>query len=107
MDKVLRYFEVKPLEGDPKFGPRECFIMHSFIDADFGPVHIKTTAEVTGFLICQRVVESSGMSEEDLFLSRVGELNYFCSLLPMFNPKNKQDYGLSQTQPEPSLPPEF
>lgn len=107
MDKVLRYFEVKALESDAKKGPRECFIMHSILEGEFGPIHIKTTAEVPGFLIAQRVVESSGTTEEDLYLSRVGELSYYCTLLPMFNPKNKLDYGLSQTQPEPSLPQDF
>lgn len=99
MDKVFRYFETKSLENDPAKGPFECFIMHSLIEAEFGRIIINTVAEIPGYLIVQRVVESSGTPEDDFFLARVQELQYFTSLLPMFNPKNKLDYGLSQKEP--------
>lgn len=107
MDKVTRYFETKLLENDPQKGPRECFIMHSWIEAEFGRIVINTIAEIPGLLIVQRVLETSGTYEEDIFMARVGELQYFTSLLPMFNPKNIKDYGLSQTEQEPAQSPQF
>ena len=98
MDKVYRYFEVQELLIQESSGAKQCFIMHSLIEGEFGKIHIETVAEIPGKYIVQEVKESSGTPDDDLYTARLSEMQYFVSLLPMFNPKLQMDYGLSESE---------
>lgn len=80
---IYRYFELKD----------EVLFMHSAYDGDFGRQILVTSAR--NDFINQINAEGSAPTE---FAFRLGEMQYFLSVYSMFNPINKSNYELPQTQ---------
>lgn len=102
MSKVLRYFTIK--------GENLC--MYSRIDGEFKEHQLRTIASFTPSPL-------GGQEGEDQFFPapsiwqdadgelcpwdfRLGEMAYFLQVLSLFNPLNKSDYELPQSQTEES-----
>lgn len=87
MDKVLRWFTIKD----------ETFYMFSRIEGEFGIQEMQTAAPLTvsDMSISQQMVPNSSPLD---FAFRLGEMQYFIQVFSMFNPKSKEDYGLSQEE---------
>lgn len=96
MDKLLRRFGIITQDED---NASFCILaMDSFVPNDFGTVIIRTMCELDGKDMSQIVIEPSGSPFTELFQARIGEMNYFLKILPLFNPQIKIDYGLQTEQ---------
>lgn len=80
---IYRYFEIID----------DIFTMHSAYDGDFGR-QILVTAACKNFI---NQITAEGSAPAD-FAFRLGEMQYFLSVYSLFNPINKSNYELPQTQ---------
>ena len=100
MDKVLRRFGMQSQVERSDESQIEFLVMDSYVPNDFGNVIIRSICELNGSHIDQVVMESSGSPITEIFNARLGELQYFLKILPLFNPQIKIDYGLQTQAPQ-------
>lgn len=99
-NKVFRYFRIQG----------ENFVMYSSIEGEFGNHQLRTVGALIPFVLSGQEGQDANFpansiwqdSESDMtpFDFRLGEMAYFLQVFSMFNPKNKSDYEVSQSQTE-------